>query len=168
MEQEMVSFVLRFVREVGDDQQARWRGVVKHVQGDAQENFTQFSQALDFMQSRVNEIVRASFAGPGQLPDATLWTETARLWGELVPQYTQLMADTMEQTVSANTAMARQMQQSLSRALAAWGVPGRPAERQAPDQARAVEELKRRIEALTAQISELEARLAAQQGEGNK
>ena len=164
MDQEMVSFVLRFVREVGEDQQARWRGIIKHVQGDTQESFTQFSHAVDFMQARVNEIVRASFAGPGQMPESSLWVETTRLWGELVPHYTQLMAETMEQTVSANTAMAQQMQQSLSRALSAWGVPARPE----PDQARVVQELKGQVETLTAQIVELEARLATQQDEDDK
>ena len=56
MDQDLVSFVLRFVREAGEEQQARWRGVVKHVQSNTEASFSQFSEALAFMQGYVNDI----------------------------------------------------------------------------------------------------------------
>ena len=44
MDQDMVSFVLRFVREVSEEQQARWRGVVKHVQSNTEASFSNFAE----------------------------------------------------------------------------------------------------------------------------
>jgi hypothetical protein len=60
MDQDLVSFVVRFVREASEEQQARWRGVVKHVQSNTEASFSQFSEALAFMQGYVNEIAQSS------------------------------------------------------------------------------------------------------------
>jgi hypothetical protein len=52
---EMTSFVLRFVREVSEEQEARWRGLIQHVQSGAERNFATFAEAVQFMQGRVLE-----------------------------------------------------------------------------------------------------------------
>ena len=46
MNQDVVSFVLRFIREEGAGQPARWRGVIKHVQSDHTADFARFDDAL--------------------------------------------------------------------------------------------------------------------------
>ena len=78
MNQEVVSFVLRFVRE-GDNEQARWRGVIKHVQSDDTADFARFNDALEFMQERVNDTIRQSFASDEQPTPDKMFAETARL-----------------------------------------------------------------------------------------
>lgn len=77
MSQDVTSFVLRFVREAGAHQEARWRGTVKHVQGATERQFTRVSEALEFIQQQLAE---ASEQAPNP------WLETARLWGESLPQ----------------------------------------------------------------------------------
>ena len=109
MDQDLVSFVVRFVREAGEEQQARWRGVVKHVQSNTEASFSQFAEALAFMQQYVNDIARSNieetarmgeaFAGQGAL-GANPFAETARLWGETMPRYTQMMVDSMNEAMA--------------------------------------------------------------------
>ena len=70
MDQDLVSFVLRFVREAGEEQQARWRGVVKHVQSNTETSFSQFSEALAFMQGYVNDIARNSIEETARMGEA--------------------------------------------------------------------------------------------------
>ena len=102
MDQDMVSFVVRFVREAGEEQQARWRGIIKHVQSNTEASFSQFSEALAFMQGYVNEIAQASFEEAKRMSEsfadtntfeANPFMETTRLWGDLVPRYTQMMKE---------------------------------------------------------------------------
>lgn len=61
MSHDVVSFMLRFVRDAGQGSQARWRGLIRHVQGDSEKQFTQFREALEFMQAHVNSVIRAAF-----------------------------------------------------------------------------------------------------------
>jgi hypothetical protein len=123
MNQDVVSFVLRFVREMGEDQPARWRGVIKHVQGNSESQFTQFAEALAFMQTRVNELIETSFGETAAVNDANPFTETARLWGEFMPRYTRLMADTMSEAMSGSSQLSEQMEKAMVDAMALWGMP---------------------------------------------
>lgn len=156
MNQDMVSFVLRFVREVGEDQQARWRGVIKHVQGDAQENFTQFTEALAFMQAHVNDVIRDSFAGAAATNAANPLLETTRLWGAMMPEMTRLFAGTWEETMNSNVAAAQQMQKNAAAVLSAWGAPTK--EEQDRTLA-ALENLTQQLTTLHARMGELEKRV---------
>lgn len=164
MSQDMVSFVLRFVREVGEDQQARWRGVIKHVQGDTETSFTQFSEALAFMQAHVNELIRASFSETERLNEFNPLLETTRLWGEMMPRYTKMMSDMMmsgmmgeaaAQPATAQNApagaMPPQMEQALAAAFKAWGIPTQA------EQERALQSL----ETMMVRMNELAAKMDA-------
>ncbi|MCI0395937.1 MAG: hypothetical protein L0332_18210 [Chloroflexi bacterium] len=165
MSQDLVSFVLRFVREVGEDQQARWRGVIKHVQGDTEEHFTQFSEALAFMQAHVNEVIKATFSETERLNEEmgenNPFLETARLWGEYMPRYTRLMTDIMGEAVAGSqaggAAMSKQMEQMMAATLRSWGMPTQDEQERA---AEAVEKMAGQLAELTAKMDELEARLA--------
>lgn len=152
MNQEMVSFVLRFVREVGEDQQARWRGVIKHVQGDAQENFTQFTEALAFMQAHVNDVIRESFAGAATASATNPLLETARLWGAMMPE----MARLLEEAAHSNAAAAQQMQKNAAAALASWGAPTKEEQERT---LAALESLTEQLTTLHTRMDELEKRV---------
>ncbi|MEW6230939.1 MAG: hypothetical protein AB1566_01345 [Chloroflexota bacterium] len=49
----VVPFILRFTREALEESwgqpQAAWRGLIRHVQGDQEQHFTRFADAVDFM-----------------------------------------------------------------------------------------------------------------------
>ena len=100
MSQDVVSFVLRFVRDAGQDSQARWRGKVQHVQGSAERQFSQFSEALTFMQEHMNSAAEAAAQDGAKLAQNNPWLETAKLWGEFVPQYNKLVLENMNEMSS--------------------------------------------------------------------
>ncbi|MBP8974060.1 MAG: hypothetical protein KBH93_09305 [Anaerolineae bacterium] len=156
MNQDVVSFVLRFVREESDGHPARWRGVIKHVQSDQSADFAAFSDALAFMQAHVDEAIRRAFS-TGE-PDAaeSILAETARLWGELAPRYTDLMLQSMEMMLD----QGRRLSETFAENLAQWGQGAPPA---APAQQDAVlalvERLATQVDALASKVEALEARL---------
>ncbi len=96
MNQDVVSFVLRFIREESGGQPARWRGVIKHVQSDHSADFTHFNDALQFMQAHVDEAIRQAFVDQEPLTPDNMLAETARLWGEVAPRYTDFMLAMLE------------------------------------------------------------------------
>jgi len=161
MNQDMVSFVLRFVREASEEQEARWRGIIKHVQSNNEAHFSQFSEAMEFMQSHVNEVVKTAFEESAELKNPFL--ETAKLWGEYMPQYTRLMLETMKETMNTpftKSPMAEQMENAFLKTWSAWGLASNKEQEQTAEQ---LDSLLAQLAALQAKVQELEAQLAAQQ-----
>lgn len=155
MNQDVVSFVLRFVREEGDGQ-ARWRGVIKHVQSDDTADFARFSDALAFMQERVNDTIRQSFADDEQPAPEKMFAETARLWGEMAPRYTDIMLQSMEVFLE----QGRRMGETLAESLAGRAVAAQQSEQSQQGRLIAIiERLAGQVETLTAKVDELEGRL---------
>lgn len=162
MTQDMVSFVLRFVREAGEEREARWRGIIKHVQGDDEAHFSQFAEALEFMQAHVNEVVNKAFAETAESQTENPFLETTRLWGEYMPQYTQLMLDAVKETMTtpfAGSPMAQQVESALLQTWTAWGLSTPQEQEQSADQ---LEALVAQLGALQAKVKELETQIAQQ------
>lgn len=155
MNPDVVSFVLRFIREESGAQPARWRGVIKHVQSDHTADFAHFDDALAFMQDHVNEAIRLAFAGDETLSPERIFAETARLWGEMAPRYTDIMLQSMEMMLEQGRRMGETMADSLARG-AASAPPG-------PDQQAQligiIERLTQQVEGLSAKVDQLEDRL---------
>ncbi len=169
MDQDLVSFVLRFVREAGEEQQARWRGVVRHVQSNTETSFSQFSEALAFMQGYVNDIARSSFEETARMGEAFTqqgaaganpFAETARLWGEYMPRYTQMLVDSMNEAMATGAGMARPVEEMMESTMSAWGMPARTAGADQDKTAAALEAMAVQMAALNDKIASLETQLA--------
>ncbi len=111
--QDVVSFVLRFVREASEEQDARWRGTVKHVQGSTERQFSKFSEALGFMQNHMNEVVKSAFKDGSDLGQFNPVLETARLWGEFLPQYNRLIISSMTEAAAQSATFPRQLEHAM-------------------------------------------------------
>jgi len=114
MSQDVVSFVLRFVREAGQEQGARWRGTVKHVQGSTERQFSQFGDALSFMQTHMNETIEAASKDGAKLAQTNPLLETTKLWGEFVPEYNKLVMDKMSEAVSKSASLPQQFSEAMT------------------------------------------------------
>lgn len=152
MSQDVVSFVLRFVREAGQEQGARWRGTVKHVQGSTERQFSQFGEALSFMQSHMNETIEAASKDSAKLAQSNPLLETTKLWGEFVPQYNKLVMDKMSEAVSKSASLPQQFGEAMT---SMW----QPAESKAGAEAG----LEAKLDTLSEQLGDLTKALASLQ-----
>ncbi len=156
MTQEVVSFVLRFVREESGGQPARWRGVIKHVQSDHTADFARFGDALLFMQNHVDDAIRQAFAGPDPVAPEALFAETARLWGEMAPRYTDIMLQSMEVMLE----QGRRVGESFAESMANWSQTAQQTTQDQQGQLLdVIERLAAQVETLAAKVDDLEARL---------
>ena len=96
----VASFVLRFTQELWQDPQGephvRWRGHIRHVQGDEEERFTDFAEAVTFIQ----------------------------FWQQFASSYSNMMYQAMEQTVRQSETFKDHMDAATKQALNAWQLPG--------------------------------------------
>jgi hypothetical protein len=160
MTQEMTSFVLRFVREVSEEQGARWRGLIQHVQSGAESNFATFADAVEFMQRRVLESTAPVREAGEQMEDKNPFAEMAKMWGDLGPQMAGMWAETVEQMMGQSAAVRSQVDQTVASALKAWGLSSKA------DQdtlLRGLTQLSAQVVALAARVETLDARLTAQE-----
>ena len=167
MTQEMTSFVLRFVREVSEEQGARWRGLIQHVQSGAEHNFSTFADAVKFMQGRVVENTARALEQGEQMVDkqpfAGLTGEMTRLWGDLGPQMAEMWSQAAEQVMDQSVAFRSQVDQAVAKMLETWGLPT------GADQDVMLEGLARlgeQVDQLAARVAALESQLAAQHRTG--
>lgn len=186
---DIASFVLRFAqdvwREAGGEPRVRWRGHIRHVQSDAETRFTDFADAVAFIQSELARLTLGSVAGDSAEHQARAMTDSLRLWERFTADYTDLMVKSMQQTLRQTQAYQRQVGENLTRTFSFWnpllaaGSPAVPASNPAdaptdspveaqappapdPDVIAALTALQRQIAELADQVARLE--LAIQQG----
>lgn len=163
MDQDLVSFVIRFVREAGENEQARWRGMIKHVQSNNETAFTEFLEALTFMQEFVNVSVQEGISESQRLRDEETgfvnpFLETTRLWGDIMPTYTKTMTEAVgEMMEGVNAQSVKQpAKQAMDNTLTAWGLPTR-AEQERTDAT--LEAMNRQLAEITAKLGDLESKI---------
>lgn len=144
MSQDVTSFVLRFVREAGAQQEARWRGTVKHVQGASERQFTRVSEALEFIQQ---QLAAASEQAPNP------WLETARLWGEVLPQLQQAWLERLGAAAEQGASLPTEWHHGLN---ALWSAPAPP-----PELAARLAEIGERLEQLARETAALREEVRA-------
>jgi hypothetical protein len=162
MPQEMTSFVLRFVREMSEEEGARWRGLVQHVQSGAEHNFASFVDAVRFMQGYVLEsrmrVAEGEELVDGVPPFDQLVKEMGKMWGDLGPQMVDAWAHTVEQMVNQSAALNKYLDRTAADALRAWW---RAAGVDQDDFSARLARLGAQLEALTMRIEALESNSAS-------
>ncbi|HXW01388.1 MAG TPA: hypothetical protein VEC93_23460, partial [Anaerolineae bacterium] len=99
----IASFVLRFTQELWRDAQGephvQWRGHIHHVQGDEEDRFTDFAEAVVFIQRYLTELTRNALAGGRAMPQEKVLQESLKMWEQFASNYTDMMFEAMERTV---------------------------------------------------------------------
>lgn len=171
MDQDLVSFVIRFVREAGESQQARWRGIIRHVQSNQRASFKEFAEAVAFMQQFVNDIAQANIAHENLAgeddPQGNPFVETAQLWGDFMPRYTRMMMEAMGEAVGGKSDwdLTKPMEQAMGSTLSAWGMPSRTEQEYT---AASMEALTQQLAALTVKLTDLENQIAELRADSKK
>lgn len=166
----VASFVLRFTqelwRDVASDPHVRWRGQIRHVQNDVEERFTDFAEAVAFIQRNLTHLTVDTFSGEKNMSQEKVFEESFKLWEQFATSYSQMMVGAMEQTLKQTEVLSQQIGDIQDKTLQAFGLSGSSAD-QPLDQAE-LSKLMATIFALQTQVvalSERIARLEAQLGQ---
>ena len=153
----VASFVLRFTQELWQDTlgepHVRWRGHIRHVQGDEEERFTDFAEAVTFIQRYLTELTVDSLAGDESARHAKVFRETFKFWQQFASSYSNMMYQAMEQTVRQSETFKDHMDEATKQALNAWQLPGQLNQEKILE---ALNSLQAQIQTLTDRIEEWE------------
>ena len=157
-QRDVASFMIRFTqdmwRNANGDPELQYRGRIRHVQGDEEIDFTDFSEAVRFIQEHLAQLTLEALPGGSKMDQEKALRDGFKLWEEFTTSYTSMMFDAMEQTIDQSEAIKRQMDKAVEESMKTWQ-PQMSAEE---DQiAAALASLSGQIEALAARIENLEA-----------
>ena len=162
----IVSFVLRFTQELWNDPQGephiRWRGHIRHVQGTDEERFTNFTEAITFMQRYLTALTQETLAGASNISQEKIFAESLKLWNQFATSYTDMMAQAMEQSVKQSESFREQMDEAGKKMFDAWQFPHQthPPHQSGQDELlKAINRLNRQIDTLAERVESLENRL---------
>jgi len=158
----IASFVLRFTQELWRDAQGephvQWRGHIRHVQGDEEDRFTDFAEAVAFIQRYLTQLTLEALTGGQPVNQEKVLQESFKVWEQFAASYTDMMFETMQQTVKQSEAFREQFDQAAERALKAWQLSPQPQYGQLVE---AINLLQAQVQTLTSKVEDLEKSLQA-------
>jgi hypothetical protein len=123
----VASFMLRLTQDLWQDEngepRVQWRGYINHVQGEAEKTFTDFADALAFIQNQLTELTLNAIPGGAQMDQEKVLKESFKLWEQFASSYSNMMFEAMEKTIQQSNAIREQMDEVVGEALKGWPMP---------------------------------------------
>jgi hypothetical protein len=164
-ERNIASFVLRFTQDLWQDAggapRVRWRGHIRYVQGNKEDRFTDFAEAVTFMQRSLAELTLGAISGKNMNQEDTL-RESFKFWEDFSAVYSGMMFEAMEQSLKQSEAVKKQMQDVVEQTIKAWPFPTTPNSNPNQDIATLLRELQQQVVILSKKVERLEVALEEQ------
>ena len=156
----IASFVLRFTQELWQDTQGephvRWRGHIRHVQGDQENRFTDFAEAVTFMQQYLTQLTMDTLGGKDSMSQEKAFEESFKFWDQFSASYTKMMSSAMEQSVKQSQVFQDQVEETREKMLGAWQFPFQPNQSELLE---TLNKMQTQMEVLANKVDELERKL---------
>lgn len=152
----VASFLVRFTQDLWQDAdgdpRVHWRGHVTHVQGDDEARFTDFTEAVTFIQGQLAQLtLEAATQTPTPMDQEKTLRESFKLWEQFATSYSDLLIEATGQAAQQSRRFQEQVQeqmdQVMQQATIGWRAPVASAEVQA---------LQAQVKALTQRVEALE------------
>lgn len=162
----IASFVLRFTQQVWQDAEGephvQWRGHIRHVQGDEEDRFTDFAEAVAFIQHYLTQLTVEALSGGGAMSQERVTRESFKLWEQFASSYTDIMFQSVQQMLKQSETIKEQMAEARNRMIKAWQLPAISADAQLLE---TLAELKAQVQFLAGKVESLEKTLQETQAE---
>ncbi len=161
-QRDIASFLIRFTQDLwrnpAGDPKIAWRGHIQHVQGEAEKTFTDFADALKFIQDHLAQLTIGAMPGADQGDQEKALKEGFKLWEQFANSYSTMMFETLERTMAQSESIKVQMDKAVEKTLEAWNLPRTQGQREVDA---TIVEIRTQIEGLAKKVAELEQTIAA-------
>lgn len=165
----IASFILRFTQELWQDPErephVRWRGHIRHVQGDDQASFTDAADAITFLQRHLIQLTIDSLSGSVGMRPEKVVAENMKLWQTFANNYTDIMFNTVEHAIDHSVTFGEQVREAREKTWQAWQVSVPP---QNNELLKTVSELQAQVQVLSNKVEKLENKWQEQQSSTKK
>jgi len=111
------SFMVRFTQQLFEEDgesNVQWRGKISYVQGAEEINFTEFKDALSFMQKRLQLLTEAAAAGKPESERAGLVTKSFNIWKRVAQTGPKMIIDTIKDPKKQVSQIQEQIQEQMT------------------------------------------------------
>ena len=173
----VASFMVRFTQDLWQDEngdpQIQWRGRINHVQGSEEIPFTDFTEALTFIQQQLQDLTLQAFpAGADPEIREKALKESFKLWEQFTANYANLVFTAMQGAIERSQEIQSRVGDAFSKSFELWMPPAfrpgsadvretREAKAPAPSEPEDPGEIIRQIDGVIAQIQTLAAKIEA-------
>jgi hypothetical protein len=155
-QRDIASFMIRFTQDLWRDTngspEIQLRGRIRHVQGDEEIMFTDFSDVIRFIQGHLAQLTLNALPGGNRLDQEKALKESFKIWDDFTESYTNMLFDAMERTIDQSDAIKRQMEKTVEETVRVWQPQGRGVE----EVASSLKILSEQLQGLTDRIGKLE------------
>jgi transcriptional regulator of heat shock response len=161
-QRDIASFVLRFTQEQWQDAEGeprvQWRGHIRHVQSDEEVRFTDFAEAVAFIQRSLIQLTLNTLGDNDKMEQEKVLRESFKLWEEFASSYTKMMFDAMDQAMKQSEAFKVHADEAVGQAMKSWQLPVQS------DQGKIIEaldSLQKQVQTLSKKVEGLEKTMKA-------
>lgn len=94
------SFVVRFTQKIFENDKGesdvQWRGNISHVQTDDEKNFSEFEQAIKFIQTKLSDLTMSSVKGKSKEEKEGILTKSFEIWKQLAKASPKIVMDAIK------------------------------------------------------------------------
>ena len=123
----VASFMLRFTQDLWQDEngepRVQWQGRINHVQGDEEIPFTDFTEALAFIQKQLQDLTLKAVPGADAETREKALKESFKYWEEFTAGYTKMVSSAMEQAFRQTQEIQSQFGDAWLKFLEGWIPP---------------------------------------------
>lgn len=169
----VASFMLRFTQDLWQDEngepQVTWRGRINHVQGEEEIPFTDFTEALAFIQTELQDLTQKAFPGADADFREKAQRESFRIWEQFAAGYTDLLFKAMDNAFKGSQEIQGRVSEAFAKSFEMWMPSSLRTESAAAPQANVSREtaLAEQIQALTAQVAALAEKIQTLESPGD-
>ena len=113
---DIASFTMRFIQQRWKDQegdpQLHWKGYIRHVQSDDSITFTDFSNALNFIQQHLMELTANATSDASEADQNVYIQESFKLWESFLSNYSSMVFSTMDNAIKQSEAIQAQIEKA--------------------------------------------------------
>lgn len=153
----IASFVLRFTQEMWQDTEGephiQWRGHIRHVQGDEEVRFTDFTDAVMFIQRYLTKLALDASSRGEPFNQGKVLRESFKLWKQFASSYADMMFKMLEQSIDHTETFRDYMDEAVENVLKAWQLPSHPDQKQLIE---TINHMHQQLQALNDKVDHLE------------
>lgn len=112
------SFMLRFTQNIFKDEsgsdQVQWRGKISHVQGGEQQSFSEVTEAIDFIQTKLTDLTKKATKGKTKEEQEGILSKSFDIWKKLSATGAKMAINTMKDPIKGVAQIQEQIQGQFS------------------------------------------------------
>lgn len=110
----MIRFNQKIYQSDAGEPQVQWRGNIRHVQGGDEKRFSEFEDALQFMQQKLTALTMQATEDKSPEEQKGILNKSLNLWKQVKEDYSKIVLETIKDPRGSVEQLQEQVQEQVS------------------------------------------------------